>query len=551
MKTSNPPLLKQSDGVNELSRCTTSWAQIRQTLETEFTLACKHQLPWTNGKHIGNTNKVMYMKLIVFMLTGMADIEWDESSEDTFFNIRCAKIQMEHRHLFDSMILPSTIGYEQLGKNKDKEIPHLTRKRKYSITRQWQTAGFLESIDDDNNLVFSFSKAVHKKQKNHQMGIRTRALSIMNELEEAQQDASISFVDAHVSTHDASLADVLDTAETHNNISSEQQASKSTPQQASVEGDQVSSCKAPGEVRPCETPSIESFETSGDITVQDAKSFIALMKTMSNDESGEPGLSKHLRVVKKWAKIRKSLESDFGKLCPMKQSRVNVDNMKRLLFMKLTAFYKAQMAYVLWDEKATSPDDTFFTIRKVTIPSEYRIEFDGMLLPSLQGFRQKLLLESNHVTTVPSKLMHPLYRLWRISGFNQRIGENNSLILEFSQQKKNEKLHRKHEDRLQCVGMPSDDYNLDESLMDVLETAELPMFSEVCDDAYFNQFITEMEEPVARVMTGDLPLDAVDQSDEVPSDTSFEQLMDEIAMPSAMHEFLATDDEYIVLPPDK
>jgi hypothetical protein len=143
--------------------------------------------------------------------------------------------------------------------------------------------------------------------------------------------------------------------------------------------------------------------------------------------------------------------------------------------------------------------------------------------------------------------MHPLYRLWRISGFNQRIGENNSLILEFSQQKKN----RKHEDCLQCVGMPSDDYNLDESLMDVLETAELPMFSEVCDDAYFNQFITEMEEPVARVMTGDLPLDAVDQSDEVPSDTSFEQLMDEIAMPSAMHEFLATDDEYIVLPPDK
>ena len=148
------------------------WAEVRRRKEAELGaqlrgLGRDPAMPWGASKadRVGSTGKVLYMLLVESELRGRAEIEWAQaggggSGGGGFFGILRATVPPEHRAEWDAGPVPSAGSLPKEGAGPG-------RKRK-SVAKMWQTAGFEERAAEGGGVVFEYSEACRQRLKAQQ-----------------------------------------------------------------------------------------------------------------------------------------------------------------------------------------------------------------------------------------------------------------------------------------------------------------------------------------------------------------------------------------------
>ncbi len=141
-------------------------------------------LPWgRSGRANGSVSKALFMSLMHSSVSGLAVLEYNNEADErgadgkAFFKIARVVVPMSQRPAFDSLMFPSMASFKE--KTFDNEADKQANKtRRKTVKKQWETAGFDETVVD-GDVVFTFNPATYHKQKEQQCGKRKRVDVLM------------------------------------------------------------------------------------------------------------------------------------------------------------------------------------------------------------------------------------------------------------------------------------------------------------------------------------------------------------------------------------
>ena len=160
---------------------TQAWAERRKGKEAEFDALVSAggecsgwSLPWRSrgSRSTGNTQKVLYIELMMHQARGVAALQTDGDPTASFFGITGLKVPAAGREAFDAGLIPSADAHRLAGTQVTAE----SRVRLKALVKIWETAGFRELAHPDGSLEYAYDAEVFAKQKRQQTGRRGRAV---------------------------------------------------------------------------------------------------------------------------------------------------------------------------------------------------------------------------------------------------------------------------------------------------------------------------------------------------------------------------------------
>jgi hypothetical protein len=143
---------------------TKDWAERRTAKESEFCELLRlrgmsYTLPWRRSQYphrsMGNTNKVLFMELLVHHLNGVAVLTFVEENM-CFLGIQTVCVKPEYRSAFDAGLIPSVDGKRRV----DGFGAHIK-----TLVKIWHTAGFVERVLEGGALNYVFDQATFDRMK--------------------------------------------------------------------------------------------------------------------------------------------------------------------------------------------------------------------------------------------------------------------------------------------------------------------------------------------------------------------------------------------------
>ena len=135
---------------------TKDWAERRTAKENEFSDLLRNRgmvytLPWRRPnsalRSMGNTNKVLFIELLIHHLNGVAVLTFVEEVT-CFLGIQSVKVSAENRKIFDAGLIPSVSG-----KRGVESGAHIK-----TLIKIWHTAGFVEQVLEGGALSYVFDQ---------------------------------------------------------------------------------------------------------------------------------------------------------------------------------------------------------------------------------------------------------------------------------------------------------------------------------------------------------------------------------------------------------
>ncbi len=150
------------------SAATKEWAARHRDTEEAFhafmhAKGLDSSLPWQvagAARSSGNTQKVLYMELLMLHHAGAVRVELAPLAAEGLFGIVSIDVPPDGRPAFDAGSVPSIASVEGTARK--------------SVAKIWKTAGFLEQRGRDGALVYKFDCAVSEKQRAQQSAKRRR-----------------------------------------------------------------------------------------------------------------------------------------------------------------------------------------------------------------------------------------------------------------------------------------------------------------------------------------------------------------------------------------
>jgi len=164
------------EGRFELNSHMKKWEDTRKELEGGFVdfateKGLNPNLPWNmpgaSGRSTRNICKCLYMHLLTMFGNGIVSLGFDNTASPeggdgkAFFQIACVNVYPHKRAEFDSGMFPTISSLRQ---SRDPAV--VTRMK--TLFKWWQTAGFDETFDPVNGVLFKYNPATYAKQKGQQ-----------------------------------------------------------------------------------------------------------------------------------------------------------------------------------------------------------------------------------------------------------------------------------------------------------------------------------------------------------------------------------------------